>query len=80
MKLPWKTEPADVPVPPTRTVSRRWAATRCAVCPSPQLPLIYFQNGKDYCQHCAINAQAILGIRPAGRRYTDPPIPLRLVD
>ena len=69
MKLPWtRSQPVE---PLTQPDDRRWAPAWCATCRAPQNALIYFENGKSYCNHCAARVYAIMGIRSAGRRATD---------
>ena len=69
MKLPWtKEQPAE---PLTQPADRRWASAWCATCRAQQHPLIYFENGKSYCNRCATKVNAIMGIRSGGRRATD---------
>lgn len=72
MKLPWTKNPVEAP---TRPTDRRWAPGWCTVCRSPHPPLIYFQNGKNYCTRCAAKVNAVMGIRSAGRRATDVQFP-----
>ena len=69
MKLPWtRTTAADQL---TRPTDHRWQVRWCAVCRTPQAPLIYFQNGKHYCQPCAAKVYSVISIRSAGRRASD---------
>jgi hypothetical protein len=54
--------------------SRR-AAPHCHSCRTKTGPLIYFQNGNDYCEVCASAVHRVTGPESAGRRESDPEYP-----
>ncbi len=72
MKLPWT---KNYVAPIAQRADRRWSPDWCTVCRAQQTPLIYFQNGKSYCNRCATKVHALMGIRSGGRRATDVQFP-----
>ncbi len=65
-------EPEPEPEPEFEFADRRrWTVVRCAACKAPRPPYRYLENGKDYCETCAVVIRIELGIRDAGRRRDD---------
>jgi hypothetical protein len=62
------------PATPTVLQSRRRPVTTCATCGERQQPFVYMEDGKHHCRLCARQLHTVSGIKPAGRRRTDPGI------
>ena len=50
---------------------RRRAASHCANCNRLTRPLVFMENGRDYCLDCAVRCWTQLRFEPAGRRADD---------
>ncbi|MFN8638851.1 MAG: hypothetical protein U0360_05215 [Dehalococcoidia bacterium] len=50
---------------------RRRGASHCANCTRLTRPLVYMENGRDYCLDCAVRCWIQLRFQPAGRRADD---------
>ena len=56
---------------PEATVERRTPVRWCTTCRSGIGPLVYLENGKHYCKDCAVEAGALMRLRPDGKRADD---------
>ena len=72
MRLFGKSRPEAAPVAvPAAPVDQRRPALSCANCRIQGEPLVYLDNGRDYCRPCAIRCWEEMRLRPAGRRPGD---------
>ena len=50
---------------------RRRAPLWCTTCRDRRGPFVYMQSGRQYCQPCAYQIRAVMGVLSAGRRKDD---------
>ncbi len=65
------TPPAPNAATPAPRLVRQGTPKACYGCGQGDTALVYLQNGRDYCVACAQMIFVVLGLRPAGRRWTD---------